>query len=60
MSNIVGIDLGTTFSAIARMTEGGKSEIVPDSDGHNIVPSVVEFLSDKKNIVGYEDFFNWH
>ncbi len=54
MTNIVGIDLGTTFSAIARMTEGGKSEIVPDSDGHNIVPSVVEFLGDKKFIVGYE------
>ena len=42
MSNIVGIDLGTTFSAIARMTEGGKPEIVPDDDGHNIVPSVVD------------------
>ena len=34
MTNIVGIDLGTTFSAIARMTEGGKSEIVPDTPGY--------------------------
>ena len=54
MSNIVGIDLGTTFSAIARMTEGGKPEIVPDFDGNNIVPSVVEFLGDKKFVVGHE------
>ena len=28
--------------------------VFPDSDGHNIVPSVVEFLGDKKFIVGYE------
>ncbi len=54
MSEIVGIDLGTTFSAIARMAEGGSSEIVPNADGKNITPSVVEFLGDKKFIVGDE------
>jgi len=40
MSKIIGIDLGTTFSAVAVM-EGGKSKIIPSAEGHNIVPSVV-------------------
>ena len=49
---IIGIDLGTTFSAIARITEGGKSEIVPNQEGDNITPSVVEFVDKETVIVG--------
>ena len=49
---IIGIDLGTTFSAIARITEGGKSEIVPNQEGDNITPSVVEFVDKETIVVG--------
>jgi molecular chaperone DnaK len=46
MSNFVGIDLGTTFSAIARLNSIGKPEIVPNADGERITPSIVYFPSD--------------
>src|SRR5690606_1122878 len=39
----VGIDLGTTYSAVARVNELGKPEILPNRDGENITPSVVLF-----------------
>ena len=54
MTNIVGIDLGTTFSAISRVEEAGKPKIVPNKDGKNITPSVVEFLDDGSVLVGDE------
>ena len=37
----VGIDLGTTYSAIARVNDEGKAEILPNADGRDITPSVV-------------------
>ena len=37
----VGIDLGTTYSAIARMTEEGKAELIQNVDDRPITPSVV-------------------
>ena len=50
MSKIIGIDLGTTFSAVAIM-EGGQSKIIPNAEGHNITPSVVA-LKNGEAIVG--------
>ena len=41
MGNFVGIDLGTTFSAISYIDETGRPKIIPNSDGKNITPSVV-------------------
>ncbi len=41
MGSFVGIDLGTTFSAVAKIDEHGKPIIVHDSDGENITPSCV-------------------
>jgi len=54
MGNIVGIDLGTTFSAIAKLDDTGRPGIVANSGGDNITPSVVEFTSATTFIVGKE------
>ncbi|MDP3974285.1 MAG: molecular chaperone DnaK [Candidatus Daviesbacteria bacterium] len=48
MTKIVGIDLGTTNSAVAVM-EGGKPKVIHSAEGENIIPSVVNPV---KNIVG--------
>ncbi len=48
MSKIIGIDLGTTNSAIAVM-EGGTAKIIPTAEGRNTYPSIVEPV---KGLVG--------
>lgn len=50
MTKIVGIDLGTTMSAVAVM-EGGKQKIIQNSEGRNITPSVVS-IKNGEIIVG--------
>lgn len=54
MSNIVGIDLGTTMSAIAVLNSLGKPEIVPNKDGDRITPSVIFFENINKLLIGEE------
>ena len=46
MSKVVGIDLGTTFSAIAHVNEYGKPEIIPNAESERITPSVILFDED--------------
>ena len=41
MSRIVGIDLGTTFSAIAHINENGVPELITNKDGNRLTPSVI-------------------
>ncbi len=48
MSKIIGIDLGTTNSAVAFM-EGGTPKVIPSAEGRNLIPSVV---NPKDNLVG--------
>ena len=50
MSKIIGIDLGTTFSAVAVM-EGGRSKIIQNAEGSNTTPSVVS-IKDGEILVG--------
>jgi molecular chaperone DnaK len=50
MGRIIGIDLGTTNSAVA-YTLGDKPEIIPNAEGERITPSVV-FIKDGEVIVG--------
>ncbi len=42
---IIGIDLGTTNSAVAVM-EGGSPKIIPTAEGRNTYPSIVSFKND--------------
>lgn len=48
MAKTIGIDLGTTNSAVAVM-EGGKPKIIYSQEGRNVIPSVVDPV---KRIVG--------
>lgn len=50
---VVGIDLGTTNSAIA-IIEGGKPRCIPNTHGSNLTPSVVCFKEDGDVVVGRE------
>lgn len=51
MGKYVGIDLGTTFSAIAYINEKGNPVVIPNEQGDSITPSVVLF-GGKKPLVG--------
>jgi molecular chaperone DnaK (HSP70) len=43
---MIGIDLGTTYSAVAVVDRSGRPEIVPNAEGQRITPSVVFFSGD--------------
>jgi molecular chaperone DnaK len=51
MSKIIGIDLGTTNSAMAVM-QAGKPEIITNSEGNRTTPSVVAVNKNKERLVG--------
>ncbi len=45
MGRAIGIDLGTTYSAVAVLRDSGEVEVLPNRDGEDITPSVVLFQS---------------
>ncbi|EAF5303104.1 molecular chaperone DnaK [Listeria monocytogenes] len=49
MSKIIGIDLGTTNSAVA-VLEGGEAKIIPNPEGARTTPSVVGFKNGERQI----------
>ncbi|HPF43084.1 MAG TPA: molecular chaperone DnaK [Syntrophomonadaceae bacterium] len=51
MGKVVGIDLGTTNSAIAVM-EGNEAVIIANAEGERITPSVVGFSKTNERLVG--------
>lgn len=51
MSKVLGIDLGTTNSAMAVM-EGGHAKVLPTAEGGNLLPSVVAMTQEGERIVG--------
>jgi molecular chaperone DnaK len=51
MAKVIGIDLGTTFSAVAVM-EGGEPVIIANAEGGRITPSVVSVNKSGERLVG--------
>ncbi|HTX00299.1 MAG TPA: molecular chaperone DnaK [Acidimicrobiales bacterium] len=52
MAKAVGIDLGTTNSVVAATMEGGQPEVIPNTEGGRVTPSVVAFTEDGQRLVG--------
>src|SRR6478672_5098058 len=51
MAKTIGIDLGTTNSAMA-VLEGGEPAVIPNAEGGRTTPSVVAFTKDGQRLVG--------
>jgi len=51
MSKILGIDLGTTFSAMA-VIEAGEPKIIENKEGARTTPSIVAITKNKERLVG--------
>jgi molecular chaperone DnaK len=51
MAKTIGIDLGTTNSAMA-VIEGGEPTVIPNAEGGRTTPSVVGFTNDGQRLVG--------
>ena len=51
MGKTIGIDLGTTNSAMAVLT-GGEPEVIPNAEGGRTTPSVVAFTPQGERLVG--------
>ncbi len=51
MAKILGIDLGTTFSAVAAM-QGGEAKIIENKEGNRTTPSVIALTKNNERLVG--------
>ncbi len=51
MPQVIGIDLGTSNSAVAAVVDG-KHQILPDENGRRLTPSIVSFGKDKQILIG--------
>ncbi len=51
MAKIIGIDLGTTNSAVA-VIEGGEPTVIPSAEGERLVPSVVAVNKNGERLIG--------
>lgn len=52
MSIAVGIDLGSTFSVVSYVKADGSVEVIPNSEGNRITPSVFAIDEDEQVMVG--------
>jgi len=50
MGAFIGIDLGTTYSSVSYLDETGRPQIIRDSEGHNLVPSCIEFVDNEAQV----------
>lgn len=51
MSKIIGIDLGTTNSAVA-VVEGGEPHIIENAEGNRTTPSIIALTKNNERLVG--------
>ena len=51
MSNMIGIDLGTTNSCVA-VIDGGAAKVIENNEGDRTTPSIVAFTDDNEVVVG--------
>jgi len=51
MGQVIGIDLGTTYSCVAYLGEG-QPKVIPNLEGQSTTPSVVSFTSSGEKLVG--------
>src|SRR4028119_2397091 len=51
MPRMIGIDLGTTNSAMATI-EGGEPVVIPNAEGERVTPSVVAVTAGGERLVG--------
>jgi molecular chaperone DnaK len=54
METTIGIDLGTTFSAVAHVDASGRAVILKNAQGEPLTPSVIWFGDDAEPLVGAE------
>ncbi len=52
MSNVIGIDLGTTNSCVA-ILEDGQPVVIPNTGGYKTTPSVFAVTEEGKRLVGH-------
>ena len=52
MSDIIGIDLGTTNSCVAVMESNGKTRVIENAEGNRTTPSVVAYTNEGEILVG--------
>ena len=55
MSIAVGIDLGSTFSVVSYVKADGSIEVIPNSEGNRITPSVFAIDDQYMDGDGFED-----
>lgn len=58
MGRVIGIDLGTTFSAAAYVDESGRPKVIPNAEGKTTTPSVV-LIQGSKIAVGEVAMNEW-
>ena len=54
METVIGIDLGTTFSAVASVDVSGRASVLKNSQGEQLTPSVIWFGEGAAPVVGSE------
>lgn len=53
MSRIIGIDLGTSNSCVAVLSDGGPL-VLPNSEGSRTTPSIVALMDDGSQLIGHQ------
>jgi molecular chaperone DnaK len=56
---IIGIDLGTTFSAVSTYEADGSCKVIPNLDGDLITPSVINLGDEKNTVSGRTAVHKW-